>query len=132
MIEPMNGPRSGCQLVAYHNALWVLGGNDGLQHVRLKTVERYDPESGTWQHKTQMYNDRSNFACHVFKDRIYAIGGFSSGRTTRAVEYYEEERDQWSYAGELCNCRSAHSVAVLNGIHFGLMMLNRCDSTKHY
>ncbi|CAB0002417.1 unnamed protein product, partial [Nesidiocoris tenuis] len=57
LIAPMRSRRSGVSCVAYHGAIYVIGGFNGT--ARMNSGERYDPSKNTWTAIPEMYNPRS-------------------------------------------------------------------------
>lgn len=43
---------------------------------RLKTAEKYDPETDTWTRVSDMFSKRSTFSGAVLNDKIFAVGGY--------------------------------------------------------
>lgn len=62
-------------LLAHRGYIYALGGFNG--NGRLKSGERYDPMTDTWQPIPDMLYPRSNFAAVILDDHIYVIGGFN-------------------------------------------------------
>lgn len=48
-----------------------------------------------------MHNPRGNFGNEWMEGLISAIGGFNRQNTTRIVEYYNKETDEWREADDM-------------------------------
>jgi hypothetical protein len=69
------------------------GGFNG--QLRTSSGEKYNPEDNTWSPIPDMLHARSNIATAVIDDRIFAVGGYDGVNSTRYVEYFDENSNQW-------------------------------------
>lgn len=58
--------------ISSDNHIYAVG---GFNTRRLRSVERYDPESDTWTYVTSMEKERSHLQAVVYNGKIYAVGG---------------------------------------------------------
>lgn len=87
----------------------VIGGNasDG------KSVELYDPESGTWVAAAPTTGLRTGHTATVLPSgKVLVVGGNGNAGT---AEIYDPDKDTWSEVGRLANSRYRHEAVVLNG-----------------
>lgn len=104
---------------AHHGAVtldgfvYLIGGCN--RETNLKTVQRLDLSSSTWQLVTPMYNARCYVSVVVLNGCIYAMGGFNGQISLSSVECYKPETDQWTFVARMNAQRAAASAAVLHG-----------------
>lgn len=104
---------------AHHGAVtldgfvYLIGGCN--RETNLKTVQRLDLSSSTWQLVTPMYNARCYVSVVVLNGCIYAMGGFNGQISLSSVECYKPETDQWTFVARMNAKRAAASAAVLHG-----------------
>ena len=61
-------------VIAFEQFVYVVGGYDSCN--QLKTVEKYDTETDTWEWVASMKNPRSALSCAVLNGKIYALGEY--------------------------------------------------------
>ena len=71
----MNYARHGAKVVWFENRIWVIGGNDGSEH--LNKVESYDPISNTWREEVSLNVARHWAVEWVANGNIYVGGGWN-------------------------------------------------------
>lgn len=94
--------------------LYVVGGWNATEHFR--SMERFDtrhPEKG-WVLMTPMLEQRSEVAAVVYKNKIYAIGGYDGQDFLRSVEVYDPVSDTWSKLSPMITPRAWPAVTVLD------------------
>ncbi len=111
--------------------IFVIGGSlrlkmDEYGDQSISTVEMYDPETDTWEGRTNMPTVRSNVSVSVVDGKIYAIGGSKTkkiqvprGFTTGSeelptVEMYDPATDTWTQKADMPTPRKT-KVCVVNG-----------------
>ena len=58
---------------------------------------RYSPMNNTWQKISNMRVPRSSCGVCLMGDRIYVVGGYTSGfKETTTVEVYNPNKDEWT------------------------------------
>lgn len=67
-----------------------------------------------------MEYQRSDAACTVLDDQIYAIGGFTGRRCIRTVERYDAKTDTWTAVAPMASLRSGVSAVTLGGKIYAL------------
>ncbi|CAK6448972.1 unnamed protein product [Pipistrellus nathusii] len=83
------------KMVALLGQLFVVGGFDGLQ--RLRSVERYDPFSNTWESAEPLLEAVSSAAVVPCAGRLYVIGGARQDNiSTDKVQCFDPKEDRWS------------------------------------
>ncbi|MFI5591790.1 Kelch repeat-containing protein [Amycolatopsis sp. NPDC051758] len=74
-VAPMLTPRARFRLVATETHLYAVGGLPSRQQDALDSVERYCPDTGTWEAVTPMHKRRGAPGVVVVGDRIVVVGG---------------------------------------------------------
>jgi hypothetical protein len=80
----------GDSVVVLDGEMYVVGGWTGDENFTL--LEKYSPQSNTWQTLSPMPTGRKDFACAALNGKIYAIGGIDSS----TVDVYDPINDSWS------------------------------------
>ncbi len=62
----------------------------------LKSVERFDPETNSWEMVAPMADKRINFGVGVLHGFIYVVGGHNGAMHLSTVEKYDPHRDTWT------------------------------------
>jgi N-acetylneuraminic acid mutarotase len=99
--------------------IYVLGGipafkgADTLSPYTL--VERYDPESDTWDTCSPMPTGRWCMSACAVNGKIYAIGGYSKTTSFSIVEVYDPAMDQWTSKNPMNFPRGEMGLAVRKG-----------------
>ena len=100
--------------VAMDGKIYTIGGSTGSPHKMVSTVEVYDPETDTWEQKTDMPGPRFGAAAANVKQKIYVIGGAVGYDAQSAVEVYDPTSDTWSTGTSLPEPRVG-SASTING-----------------
>lgn len=113
-ITPLTSPRAGASAVVWNNMIYVFGGKSSSGNI-LKTVERYDRDSGQWDsHSVPDFSEaRFNAAAVLFHGKIYLIGGHGHSDILDKVEVYDPVQNLWSGAQKLDEKREGLSAVVL-------------------
>jgi len=106
----MNYARHGAKVVWFENRIWVIGGNDGSEH--LNKVESYDPISNTWREEASLNVARHLAVSWVANGNIYVGGGWNP--CLNSVEYYDSFSETWKSAGTFPENKGM-SGAVVSG-----------------
>ncbi len=115
---PMPTPRWGVAVAVLGGKVYVMGGQAENGAV-LDVVERYDPDTDTWETLPRMDDERFNAAAVVFGGRIYVLGGRDKdGDVKDDVQVYDPATGLWSPAAELEEKREGASATLLNGTIF--------------
>jgi hypothetical protein len=91
--------RSYAAAAAYNNRLYLLGGQTNASTGGVTTVEMTElsptGDIGTWStaDTTALPSARHSHATHIYNDRIYLIGGNSSGTLQSSVHYSKIDND---------------------------------------
>ena len=91
-LAPMPDARHECQACALGDLVYVVGG-ESAAGVRLSSVCRFDPASGSWSTVEPMSTARENFGVFVLGGCMYAAGGVE---TDQSAEKYDPDTDSWS------------------------------------
>lgn len=109
--------------------IFVIGGSlrlkmDEYGDQSLSTVEMYDPETDTWEGKTNMPTVRSNVSISVVDGKIYAIGGSklkkyqvprgfgTESEELPTVEMYDPTTDTWTQKTDMPTPRKTKTCVV--------------------
>ncbi len=100
------------------NRLYVIGGFTGSFlsiWSPVASVFMYDPSTDTWAERAPMPTPRGALAVGTHHGKIYALGGFTAGGNTGAVEVYDPETDTWSSKSPMPTPRDHLAVAIVAG-----------------
>ena len=95
--------------------IYALGGDAGNGfRPATRTVQIYDPSSGTWSLGTSMLTPRAGFAATVGADgRFYVMGGYDArGQGLHSLQAYDPGTDSWSALAKMPAARSALAAAT--------------------
>ena len=109
--------RSLLAAAAVNNRIYAIGGfyydpETAEFHYSLQANEEYDPATNTWAARASMPTGRSGLAAAVANDKIYAVGGNSSGDLLVSHERYEPATDTWTARASLPTPRDLLSLAA--------------------
>ena len=83
-------------IASYKGMIYIFGGRTTTAGSGITTVRRYDPSSNQWSNMSSMSTARFGCSAAVINDKIYVVGGFTSGTTaTTAVEVYNPDSNTW-------------------------------------
>jgi hypothetical protein len=94
-----------------NGSLLVCGGYDRVEC--LKSVDKYIPETNTWEVLAAMKEARGRFGIAVVNDKVYAIGGSNGITELATVEMLEPESGKWKAIANLPLARSNSGVCTL-------------------
>ena len=114
-VASMNEPRRWLAAVNCNDAIYAIGGKSGVGNdKRLKSVEKYDPETDEWSFVSDMTMERSAHSAAVMDGKIYVMGGLGTeNKVVRIIECYDPSNDSWSVVGETPNYLYCNSLLVL-------------------
>ena len=114
--QNLHTPRGGASAVKWDHYIYVFGGK-AKNNKALKTVERYDILTDTWEKNVvpNFSKPRFNASAVVYQNKIYLIGGRDESSTLEDVEIYDPVQNSWSEAQDLHEKREGLSVHILNG-----------------
>ncbi|XP_063821915.1 uncharacterized protein LOC135071949 isoform X1 [Ostrinia nubilalis] len=91
-------PRKNFGLVVHRMALYAIGGQDKKGRV-LRSVERFDPKSGSWSEVRSMGTARMAVAAVKYRDYIWVAGGMTGEKkrpVCKIVECYNSKTNEWT------------------------------------
>ncbi|XP_050345745.1 uncharacterized protein LOC126770390 [Nymphalis io] len=91
-------PRKNFGLVVHRMALYAIGGQDKEDRV-LRSVERFDPKTGSWSEVRAMGTARTAAAVAKYRDYIWVAGGMTGKKrhpVSASVECYNSKTNQWT------------------------------------
>ena len=116
--------------------IFAIGGQirvekDEFGDLTLSKVEMYDPETDTWERRTDMPTPRSAVSTSVVEGKIFAIGGeqvkkmesdkgWYTIKTLPTVETYDPATDTWTQKADMPTPRSYLSTSVVEGKIFAI------------
>ncbi len=112
--------------------IFAIGGGvqlklDEFGDMTLSKVEMYDPETDTWERRTDMPTPRSAVSTSVVDGKIFAIGGAQmkkikgyrgwslKSKKLTTVEMYDPATDTWTQKADMPTPRSYLSTSVMDG-----------------
>jgi N-acetylneuraminic acid mutarotase len=112
--------RSGAEVAVVQNKIYVIGGYTGGVVGSPTPVEVYDPETDTWEQKSQIpwHAYTFNLQANVVDDKIYWIGGITptpfviDPQTINAV--YNPANDSWNYMKRIPTAIWGYASAVVD------------------
>ena len=109
--EEMAEKRSDAGVAALNGKIYVVGGFNGFKQFR--SVEIFDPQTGTWQSGKAMKKRRSGVAVAAKDGKLYVVGGWSggAGRLT-CGEVFDPKKNSWSTLPDMQVPRSNYSIFV--------------------
>jgi len=87
-----------------------------LTSLPVSIVERYDPETKTWEDVAYLNNSRTSLSLVTLPDGIYAIGGHDGYNYLNSVEKYDDTTNTWTFVGSLNYPRCRMSAVVSNDL----------------
>ncbi|XP_014217376.1 influenza virus NS1A-binding protein homolog A-like [Copidosoma floridanum] len=115
-----------------NGALLVCGGYDRVEC--LKSVDKYIPETNTWEVLSAMREARGRFGIAVVNGKVYAIGGSNGSTELATVEVLEPGNNKWKTIASLPLARSNSGVCALGSKIYciggwnGQAGIKQCDS----
>ncbi|XP_011495934.1 PREDICTED: kelch-like protein 18 [Ceratosolen solmsi marchali] len=103
--------RPRCNFVTGH--IYVIGGLTKFGD-SLNTVEVYNPFTGMWKPSESMITLRSRVGVAVYKNKLYAFGGYNGFERLATVEVYDVCLNSWKLITPMEYKRSAVGAATLN------------------
>ncbi|XP_069365689.1 uncharacterized protein [Maniola hyperantus] len=91
-------PRKNFGLVVHRMALYAIGGQDKKGRV-LRSVERFDPRTGSWSEVRAMSTARMAAAVTKYRDYIWVAGGMTGEKrrpVCNIVECYNSKTNEWT------------------------------------
>jgi N-acetylneuraminic acid mutarotase len=108
--------------------IYVMGGSiqasSGSSHAT-GTNQVYDPENDSWSLAANLPNVKSYSAAAATEgfmapERIYLIGGLSSGQYSSEVQAYNPANNTWSLVEPMPTAQAYLSVAVVNDVLYAI------------
>ncbi|CAK1545255.1 unnamed protein product [Leptosia nina] len=109
-------PRKNFGLVVHKMALYAIGGQDKKGRV-LRSVERFDPKTGSWSEVRSMGVARMAVAAVKYRDYIWVAGGMTGEKkrpVCKIVECYNSKTNEWTEIHSLRFPRCFASMFAMN------------------
>ena len=84
-----------------------------FEHLRLASVQYYDPSKDCWQLLPTMPTQRRWCAGAALHGQIYVIGGQQEGHVLNTAERFDVDTRRWETLPDMPSCREACAVASL-------------------
>ncbi|EEC74590.1 hypothetical protein OsI_10170 [Oryza sativa Indica Group] len=107
--------------------LYLFGGKDPVRG-SMRRVVFYNARINKWLRAPDMLQKRHCFGSCVINNRLYVAGGECEGiqRTLRSAEFYDPNRNRWSYISEM----STGMVPFIGVVYDGKWFLKGLDSHR--
>jgi N-acetylneuraminic acid mutarotase len=117
-LPSLPGPRSAHRMVPLGGKLYVVGGVGGRTSGAgaLGRVLVFDPTTASWSELDGMPVNRDHVGAVVVGDRIWAIGGRSTGRNWTDVDILDPKTGDWQSGPRLPEATSGAAEAILDGV----------------
>jgi N-acetylneuraminic acid mutarotase len=117
-LPSLPGPRSAHRMVPLSGKLYVVGGVGGPASGAgaLGRVLVFDPATAGWSELGGMPLNRDHLGVVVVGDRIWAIGGRSTGRNWTDVDVLDPRTGAWASGPKLPAATSGAADAILGGV----------------
>ncbi|CAH2073575.1 unnamed protein product, partial [Iphiclides podalirius] len=115
-------PRKNFGLVVHRMALYAIGGQDKKGRV-LRSVERFDPKTGTWSEVRSMSVARMAMASVKYREYIWVAGGMTGEKKNpvcKIVECYNSKTNDWT---EIYSLRFPRCFATLFAMNDKLFII---------
>lgn len=92
----LSTPRKNFGLIVHKMALYAIGGQDKKGKV-LRSVEKFDPKSGSWSEVRPMNVARMAMGCLKYRDYIWVAGGMTGDKkrpVSKIVECYNSRTNE--------------------------------------
>ena len=101
--------------VVVNEAIYAIGGRTENSSEPLKSVEKYDNNTETWENVSPMKEGRDSFAAYAIDDNfIYVVGGNGKDKDVgKSIEVYDVSIDKWSF---VCSSQVRFANHVLVGV----------------
>ena len=123
VVAPMPVALNHAPAVAYRGAVYVVGGYAGSGHAAdagTRGLLRYDPRRDRWSRLAPMPTARGALCAGVVGNRLYAVGGASSGQPLATLEVYDFRSGRWSAGPPMEKPREHLACAVAGGSVYAL------------
>jgi len=122
---PMNQSRKEHASVFLRDAVYVLGGYDGMTNGFLNSCERFDLENNEWTPVSNMLIPKCAFGVATLANRyIFTLGGYDGNDRLSSIEKYDIQTDKWTLleaklkqplSNSACFSHSDNSIVILGG-----------------
>ena len=108
----MSFPRQSAAVATIDDKLYVVGGYSSGGN-RLKSVERYDPVTNTWEAVAEMSTQRKMPCVAVLDGMLYAMGGHNGTNYLSSVERFDPATNTWEAAAAMSIERTWAGVVAM-------------------
>ncbi|PVX27239.1 MAG: hypothetical protein CW716_03335, partial [Candidatus Bathyarchaeum sp.] len=117
---PLPTARTSYAVAACENKLYVIGGSVGTDNAGSSITtginEVYDPETDTWETKTEMPTKRAQMNAETVNGKIYVVSGRTAGPKSSVTvnEEYDPVTDSWTTRQPIPYTVASYASAVLD------------------
>ena len=102
-----NESRRHSAAISFEGKLYICGG------VGKRSIEVFDPATGTWQlEEEKMNNPRNNFFLYIFEEELYAVAGDDYGQNT-TIEKRNKATKKWEIVADCGQIREDCAVSLV-------------------
>lgn len=96
-LPKMKHERFNFACVQYNNHVYVCGGRTYgyYNQAILRSCEVFNLKTKTWSDIPDMNKKRCGHKLFIYQNKIYAIGGLSSDRKSKLIEYFDPSVNKW-------------------------------------
>lgn len=106
-------PREHLAAVSDGRHVYTVGGRALTADENSAAVERFDPESGTWEKLADMPTARGSYGAALVDGRIVAVGGEEPTRVLATVEMYDVDTGTWTTVAPINTPVHGQAVAAV-------------------
>ena len=99
--------------MSLNGCIYAVGGRNRSTDSYFDLVERYNTQTHHWSPVAPMNSPRAWAAIVVYKENIFAIGGFDGANRLNTVEMYDAVKNVWMNVEGLNVSRAGCGAAVL-------------------
>ena len=113
-LPMINYERCRSKIVCIKGEIYIFGGIDDDTNP-VMPVEKYSPDTNTWDVVAQMYDKRKGFCACSFINGIYVFGGFLEGENTSSCLGLSTTNKMWREIARMNESRYNASCVVFEG-----------------
>jgi N-acetylneuraminic acid mutarotase len=119
-MEPMPTARESLDANVVGDKIYLIG---GVRYCNVFPFQQYtsvnqvyDPSNDSWSTKMSTSTNAVYYASAAVDNKIYVMGGYSSGYFVRLNQIYDPETDTWNYGKEMPTAVSSAAADVTTGL----------------
>jgi len=92
--------------------IYAIGGYGGPDMSCLKSAERFNLETNSWEVIAEMSTPKRSLSCVTLPDGIYSIGGYDGSKYLRSLEKYDIRTGKWVSLAPMKHARCTFSAVA--------------------